>query len=103
VLLPLQQSIVSETLKLYNGMLVGVYDLLLAKQSQILTGRQYITASKEFWLAWTELERAVGGNLALPALVSRGPTAPSDTTPPTPEDREGGDQHDPIQLGEQKP
>ncbi len=106
VLLPLQQSIVSETLKLYNGMLVGVYDLLLAKQSQILTARQYITASRDFWLAWTELERTVGGKIALSASHSSEgrPAAPADTAPAEPEDREGGDQdHSLLQHGEPKP
>ena len=67
VLLPLQQTIVSETLKFYNGMLVGVYDLLLAKQAQVQTARQYVSASKEFWLAWTDLELAVGGNMPMPS------------------------------------
>lgn len=66
IMLPLQQTIVSETLKLYNGMLVGVYDLLLAKQAQVQTARQYVTASKEFWLAWTDLELALGGMVPLP-------------------------------------
>ena len=51
----------SETLKFYNGMLVGVYDLLLAKQMQVQTARQYVAANRDFWLAWTDLERAVGG------------------------------------------
>jgi len=63
-LLPLQQTIVTETLKFYNGMLLGVYDLLLASQSQIQTGRQYIAANRDFWLAWTELEHVLGGRLS---------------------------------------
>jgi cobalt-zinc-cadmium efflux system outer membrane protein len=63
-LLPLQQSIVDDTLKLHSGMLIGAYDLLLAKQNQVATARQYIAASKEYWLAWTDLERAVGGRIA---------------------------------------
>jgi len=67
VMLPLQQSIVDETLRFYNGMLVGVYDLLLARQAQVQTARQYVSANKEFWLAWTDLERAVGGRVAVPA------------------------------------
>jgi cobalt-zinc-cadmium efflux system outer membrane protein len=69
VMLPLQQTIVSETLKLYNGMLVGVYDLLLAKQAQVQTARQYVAANKEFWLAWTDLELALGGKVPLPAAA----------------------------------
>jgi len=67
VMLPLQQTIVSETLKFYNGMLVGVYELLLAKQAQVQTARQYVAANKEFWLAWTDLELALGGKIALPS------------------------------------
>ncbi len=69
-LLPLQQTIVTETLKFYNGMLIGVYDLLLASQSQIQTGRQYIAANRDFWLAWTELERVVGGRIRLPTAAT---------------------------------
>jgi len=72
VLLPLQQTIVSETLKFYNGMLVGVYDLLLAKQAQVQTARQYVSANKEFWLAWTDLELAVGRNIPVPLEPSAG-------------------------------
>ena len=91
-LLPLQQSIVSETLKYYNGMLLGVYDLLLAEQNQVQTARQYVAATKEFWLAWTDLERALGGKLALPAAASsdRAPvSAPG--APPAPEQHQHGD------------
>ena len=69
VMLPLQQTIVSETLKFYNGMLVGVYELLLAKQAQVQTARQYVSANKGFWLAWTDLELALGGKVPLPALT----------------------------------
>lgn len=71
-LLPLHQTVVQETLKLYNGMLVGVYELLLAQQMQVQTARQYVDASREFWLAWVELERAIGGRL---------PGAQSDSQP----------------------
>jgi len=78
-LLPLQQTIVAETLKFYNGMLIGVYDLLLASQGQIQTGRQYIAANRDFWLAWTELERVVGGRIRLPtaAGAAEPPSVPS--------------------------
>jgi cobalt-zinc-cadmium efflux system outer membrane protein len=68
-LLPLQQTVVTETLKYYNGMLVGAYDLLLARQAQVNTARDYIAASKEFWVAWAELERALGGRVPLPAVA----------------------------------
>jgi len=69
VLLPLQQTILSETLKSYNGMLTGVYELLLTKQMQVQTARQYVAANRDFWLAWADLERAAGGSLALAATA----------------------------------
>jgi cobalt-zinc-cadmium efflux system outer membrane protein len=69
VLLPLQQTILSETLKSYNGMLTGVYELLLTKQMQVQTTRQYVAANRDFWLAWADLERAAGGSLALAATA----------------------------------
>ncbi len=62
-LLPLHQTVVQETLKLYNGMLAGVYELLLAQQMQVQTAKQYVEANKAFWLTWVDLERAVGGSL----------------------------------------
>lgn len=77
-LLPLQQTIVSETLKFYNGMLVGVYDLLLASREQVQTGRQYIAANRDFWLAWTDLERVVGGRIPL----AEPPRSDQQSTPP---------------------
>ena len=66
VLLPLQETIVGETQKQYNGMLVGVYDLLLTKQAQVQTARQYVIATRDFWLAWADLERAAGARVPLP-------------------------------------
>lgn len=84
VLLPLQQTIVSETLKFYNGMLVGVYDLLLAQQNQVQAARQYVGATQEFWLAWTDLERALGSKLPLPELPQHAAEVSTIADPPSP-------------------
>jgi outer membrane protein, heavy metal efflux system len=81
VLLPLQETIVSETQKQYNGMLVGVYDLLLSKQAQVQTARQYVTATRDFWLAWSDLERAVGTRVALPTPAADRTPAPAQPAP----------------------
>ena len=70
-LLPLHQTVVEETSKFYNGMLVGVYELLLAQQAQVLTAKQYVEANKAFWLAWVDLERAVGGGVGVPQAAPR--------------------------------
>lgn len=60
-ILPLQQDIVGESQKFYNGMLIGVYDLLRAKQDQINAGREYVRALGEYWQAHVALEKALGG------------------------------------------
>lgn len=62
-LMPLNEQIVRESQRYYNGMLLGVYDLLLARQNQINAAREYVNALKEYWTARTELERLVGGRL----------------------------------------
>ena len=79
-ILPLADRVVEETLKFYNGMLLGVYDLLQAKQSQINAGRDYITAWREFWVASADLEHAIGGTLTLPVATS--PAASPDSASP---------------------
>jgi cobalt-zinc-cadmium efflux system outer membrane protein len=98
VVLPLQQSIVDDTLKLHSGMLLGVYDLLLARQNQVATARQYIAASKEFWLAWTDLERAIGGRIT-PTPLPAGEAQPAVPAPSAlPQDQ--GTQSDHSHHGE---
>ena len=56
-------------------MLVGVFQLLVAKRDEIDAGRGYIEALRDYWIARTDLERAVGGELALaetpPAAAAR--------------------------------
>ncbi len=81
-ILPLAQRIVDETLKFYNGMLVGVYELLDAKQSQIDAARGAIDAWREFWTAWSDLERALGASVPAappsPPAPAEADSAPAD-------------------------
>ena len=60
-LLPLKRRIVDLTLKNYNYMLMGAFDLLEAKQSEIETHQQYKTALGDYWVIRTDLQRAMGG------------------------------------------
>jgi cobalt-zinc-cadmium efflux system outer membrane protein len=62
-LLPAQEKALGLTLRQYNYMLKGAYDLLLAKQNQLAVERSHIEAWRDYWIAHTELERAVGGSL----------------------------------------
>ena len=64
-LLPLQQTVVEQSQLFYNGMFLGVFELLQAKQAQIDAGRGYIETIRDYWLARTELESALGQELKL--------------------------------------
>jgi cobalt-zinc-cadmium efflux system outer membrane protein len=66
--LPVQQVVSDQTQLQYNGMFLGVFQLLQAKQAQIDAGRDYIQALSEYWLARTELEKALEWRLPTGAL-----------------------------------
>lgn len=65
-LLPQRKKILGLAVKQYNYMLKGTYDLLEAKQHEIEAERAAVEASRDYWIARTALERAVGGSLAAP-------------------------------------
>jgi cobalt-zinc-cadmium efflux system outer membrane protein len=52
-------------------MLLGVYQLLAAKQNEINSYREYIESVRDYWIARADLERAIGTRLAA-ASVSQG-------------------------------
>jgi outer membrane protein, heavy metal efflux system len=62
-LLPERKKILGLTLTQYNAMLKSPFDLLLAKENEISAERGYIDALCDYWIARTDLERAVGGRL----------------------------------------
>lgn len=61
--LPRAESITELTLLQYNAMLVGTYQLLETRSDQIDAHRQYVEALRDYWIARSELELAVGGRL----------------------------------------
>jgi cobalt-zinc-cadmium efflux system outer membrane protein len=63
VLLPQRVRILDLTLRHYNAMFKGAYDLLLAKQAQVETEKAYLDAYRHYWVARARLERALGGSL----------------------------------------
>lgn len=77
-LLPLRQQILEEETRLYNGMLISVYDLLRSRQEQIEAARDYIGALRDYWIARADLEKALAGPLPGPATASAN-TPPSTT------------------------
>lgn len=80
VLIPLRERIVAESQSHYNYMLIGVYQLLQAKQDEVQAYRGYVEAVRDYWVARSELERAVGGRIALAAPPA--PEAPRPAQPP---------------------
>jgi outer membrane protein TolC len=58
---PLRKTISEEVLLRYNGMLIGVLDLLDDAREQISTVNAAIEAQRDFWLADTDLQAAING------------------------------------------
>lgn len=66
-LVPLKKRIAEEQLLRYNGMLIGVFELLADARSQIAAVNGAIEALRDFWLAQSELDSALVGKVALSA------------------------------------
>ena len=58
---PIRKRIADENLLRYNGMLIGVFDLLADARSQIASVNSYIEALRDFWLAQSDLQMAMIG------------------------------------------
>jgi cobalt-zinc-cadmium efflux system outer membrane protein len=71
-LLPLRERGVDEAQLLYNGMQIGLYQLLAARQAQVEAYRGYLGALSDYWSARADLEMAVGGRLERPEAGARG-------------------------------
>ena len=71
-IVPLAQRIADENLLRYNGMLIGVFELLADARSQIASVNGAILALRDFWIAQAELD-----------LALIGPAAPTATAGPT--------------------
>jgi outer membrane protein TolC len=68
-IVPLRQRIAEENLLRYNGMLIGVFELLADARAQIASVNNTIESLRDFWLAQADLDMALIGkpNLTLPA------------------------------------
>jgi len=66
---PLNQRIAEENVLRYNGMLIGVFELLADARSQIASVNGSIEALRDFWIAQADLDMALIGkpSLASPA------------------------------------
>lgn len=62
-LIPQRQAIVARTTELHHYMIVGQFDLLLAKQQEYDAYRGQLQALSDYWIARTELARELGRSL----------------------------------------
>ncbi|MDP3245965.1 MAG: TolC family protein [Polaromonas sp.] len=67
---PLKQRISEENLLRYNGMLIGVFELLADARSQIASVNAAIEAQRDFWLADADLQMALVGTPGKTAVAS---------------------------------
>jgi outer membrane protein TolC len=63
--LPLRQRIAEENLLRYNGMLIGVFELLADARAQITAVNTSIDALRDFWLAQADLDMSLLGRPSL--------------------------------------
>jgi cobalt-zinc-cadmium efflux system outer membrane protein len=62
-LVPRREAIVARTQERVNFMLVGVFELLVAKQQEYDAYQAYLESVRDYWTARAELRGAVGGRL----------------------------------------
>ena len=80
-MVPAAQRVMDENLLRYNGMLIGVFELLAERRAQIATVNAAIDALRDFWLAQADLDRALlgkpsaGGMLMSPGMSAGGTAA----------------------------
>jgi len=76
-IVPLRKRISEENVLRYNGMLIGVFELLAEARTQIAGVNGAIDALRDFWIAQADLETALLGKPSLaasagPSMAARG-------------------------------
>ena len=69
-IVPLRQRIAEENVLRYNGMLIGVFELLADARAQIAGVNAAIEAQRDFWLAQADLDMALVGKPSLAAATA---------------------------------
>lgn len=60
-IVPLRKRISEENLLRYNGMLIGVFELLADAREQTISVTGYVDALRDFWITETQLQTALTG------------------------------------------
>ena len=69
-IVPLRKTIAEENILRYNGMLIGVFELLADSREQIASVMQAIEAQRDFWLADAALQTSLIGRPAAMSMTS---------------------------------
>lgn len=69
-IVPLRKTIADENLLRYNGMLIGVFELLADARAQVASVITAIDAEKDFWLAEASLNAALIGRPSIPTSLA---------------------------------
>ena len=83
-IVPLRKRISEENLLRYNGMLIGVFELLADSREQVASVVGYVQALRDYWLAQSDLQTAMTG---------QSPAAPTLAGPATAASAESGGVH----------
>ncbi|MDO8419733.1 MAG: TolC family protein, partial [Rubrivivax sp.] len=79
-IVPLRKLVAEENLLRYNGMLIGVFELLADARVQIASVNGAIAALRDFWIAKADLDMALVGKPGLGApTAGTGPAMAADT------------------------
>jgi outer membrane protein, heavy metal efflux system len=62
-LLPLRRAITRHAQRQYNGMFLGVFDLLMAKRKELRAALGHVDALETYWLAQSDMEEMLAGKL----------------------------------------
>lgn len=84
-IIPLREGVVKYSQQQYDAMLLGVYQLLQARQAEFEAYSESIAALRDYWIARSDLERTVGSRLAprTADTATPAPAAPPSSEPPT--------------------
>ncbi len=74
---PIRKRISDENLLRYNGMLIGVFELLADARSQISSVNSYIESLRDFWIAQADLEMSLIGKPNKATMGSPGTLTPA--------------------------
>ena len=76
-IVPLRKQIADENMLRYNGMLIGVFELLADARAQIASVNAAIEAKRDFWIAQADLDMALIGKPSLAAAMGASAASPA--------------------------